>query len=116
MSSTPPILGCGQAAPREYLPERDKEDEGRKSPMHKLYTAVSPKERGGSIATTEEYAGYTVCDPQGQRIGRTERIFLNGRGEPEYIKVKMGLFSFKSVLLPVQSVAADEERCILVLQ
>jgi hypothetical protein len=60
--------------------------------------------------------GHTLCDPQGQRIGRTERIFLNGRGEPEYIKVKMGLFSFKSVLLPVQSVAADEERRILVLQ
>jgi hypothetical protein len=84
--------------------------------MHKLYTAVGSRERGGSIRTAEEYAGYTVCDPQGQRIGRTERIFLNERGEPEYIKVKMGLFSFKSVLLPVQSVAADEERRALVLQ
>jgi hypothetical protein len=30
--------------------------------------------------------------------------------------VKMGFFTFKSVLLPVQSVAADEERRILVLQ
>ena len=84
--------------------------------MHKLHTAVGSRERGGSILTTEEYAGYTVCDPQGQRIGRTERIFLNGRGEPEYIKVKMGLFRFKSVLLPVQSVAADEEQRILKLQ
>jgi hypothetical protein len=84
--------------------------------MHKLYTAVGSRERCGSIRTAEEYAGYTVCDPQEQRIGRTERIFLNERGEPEYIKVKMGLFRFKSVLLPVQSVAADEERRILVLQ
>jgi hypothetical protein len=29
--------------------------------------------------------------------------------------VKMGLFSFKTVLLPVQSVGADEERRTLVL-
>ena len=84
--------------------------------MHKLYTALGSNERGGSIRTAEEYAGYTVCDPQGQRIGRTERIFLNESGEAEYIKVKMGLFSFKSVLLPVQSVVADQERRALVLQ
>jgi len=67
--------------------------------MHKLYTAVGHRERGGPDRTAEEYAGYTVCDPQGQRVGRSERIFLNGRGEPEYIKVKMGLFSFKTLLL-----------------
>ena len=84
--------------------------------MHNLHTAVGSRERGDSVLSAEEYAGYTLCDPRGQRIGRTEKIFLNGRGEPEYIKVKMGLFSFKSVLLPVQSVAADEERRILVLQ
>lgn len=68
------------------------------------------------MLSAKGYARYTLCDPQGQRIGRTERIFLNGRGEPEYIKVKMGLFSFKRVLLPVQSIAADEERRILVQQ
>ena len=84
--------------------------------MHKLHTAVGPRERGGSIRSAEEYAGYVVCDPKGQRIGRTERIFLNGRGEPEYIKVKMGFFGFKTVLLPVQSVAEDEERRALLLQ
>jgi hypothetical protein len=84
--------------------------------MHKLYTAVSPKERGRSTATTGEYAGYTACDPQGQKIGRIERIFLNGRGEPEYIKVKLGFFGFKSILIPVLSVATDEERRTLLLQ
>jgi len=39
---------------------------------------------------------------------------VNGRGEPEYIRVKAGLF--KTVLIPVQTVAADEERRALVLQ
>ena len=84
--------------------------------MRAPYTAVSRKETGGSIRAPEEYAGYTVCDPRGQKIGRAERLFVNGRGEPEYIRVKMGLFGFKAVLIPVQMVAADEERRALVLQ
>ena len=84
--------------------------------MHKLHTAVGSRKRGGSILCAEEYAGYTACDPRGQKIGRIERIFLNGRGEPEYIKVKMGYFGFKSILIPVVSVATDEERRTLLLQ
>jgi hypothetical protein len=79
------------------------------------YTAASRKEPGSS-RTFEEYAGYTVCDPRGHKIGRAEKLFLNGDGEPEYIRVKMGLFGFKTVLVPVQAVAADEKRRALVLQ
>ena len=84
--------------------------------MRVPYVAVSPEERTGSTQTAEHYATYKVCDPIGQRIGRTQRVFANGRGEPEYIEVKMGLFALKTVLLPVQSVAVDEERRTLVLQ
>ena len=84
--------------------------------MHKLHTAVGSRERSSSIQTAEHYAKYKVCDPIGRRIGRTERVFANGGGEPEYLEVKMGLFGLKSVLLPVQSVAVDEERRALVLQ
>ena len=84
--------------------------------MRTPYTAPGHTERGGSIWGPERYAGYAVCDPRGQKIGRIERIFLNGRGEPEYIKVKMGYFGFKSVLIPVLSVATDEERRTLLLQ
>ena len=79
------------------------------------YSAVSRKEPCSSW-TPEEYAGYTVCDPRGHRIGRAEELFLNGRGEPEYIRVKTGLFGFKTILIPVQSVTADGERRTLVLQ
>jgi PRC-barrel domain len=82
--------------------------------MRTPYTAVSRRETGGSIRAPEEYAGYTVCDPRGQKIGRAERLFVNGRGEPEYIRVKAGLF--KTVLIPVLTVATDEERRVLVLQ
>ena len=84
--------------------------------MRTPYTAVSRKESGGSIWALGEYVGYTVCDPRGQKIGRAEELFLNGSGEPEYIRVKMGLFGLKTVLIPVQSVAVDEERHALVLQ
>jgi hypothetical protein len=84
--------------------------------MRTPYVAVSPEERSSSIQTAELYAKYKVCDPSGRKIGRTERVFANGRGEPEYIRVKMGLFGLKTVLLPVQSVAVDEERRALVLQ
>jgi PRC-barrel domain len=84
--------------------------------MHELHTAVGFRERGGSTRPAEEYAGYTARDPRGQKIGRIERIFLNGSGEPEYIKVKMGFFGFKSILIPVLSVATDEERRTLLLQ
>ena len=84
--------------------------------MRAPFTAVSREESGGSTGSFEDYAGYAVCDPRGHKIGRAQKIFLNGRGEPEYIRVKMGLFRTKAVLIPVQTVAADEERRALVLQ
>jgi hypothetical protein len=84
--------------------------------MRTPYTALGHTEPGGSIRGPERYAGYAVCDPRGRKIGRAEEFFLNGSGEPEYIRVKMGLFGFKTVLIPVQAIAADEERRALMLQ
>jgi hypothetical protein len=79
------------------------------------YTTAGRKDPGGSTRTLEEYVGYKVCDPRGQKIGHAEKLFLNGSGEPEYIRVKTGIFGFKTVLIPVQTVAADEQRRALVL-
>jgi len=45
-----------------------------------------------------------------------EKLFVNWSGEPEYIRVRVGFFGFKSVLLPVQDVAVDQQRRMLVLQ
>ncbi len=84
--------------------------------MRSPSTGTRLGEREGSVEDAEIYAGYRVCDPRGRSIGRTTRVFLNGRGEPEYLRMRMGFFGFKTVLLPVQSVAADDERRILVLQ
>ncbi len=82
--------------------------------MRTPYTAASFRETG--TRGIEECAGYVVCDPRRQKIGRAERFFLNGSGEPEYIRVKTGLFGFKTVLIPVQTAAVDDKRRALVLQ
>ena len=84
--------------------------------MRTPYTAASYREPGAQTRAIEECAGYVVCDPRRQKIGRAEKLFLNGSGEPEYIRVKTGLFGFKRILIPVQTVAVDVERRTLVLQ
>jgi hypothetical protein len=53
--------------------------------MRTPFSAVSPRKHGDPTWTAEGYAGYTVHDPRGRRIGRAERLFLNESDEPEYI-------------------------------
>ena len=64
----------------------------------------------------ERYAGYAVCDHVGRKIGNLEKLFVNAHQEPEYASVRIGFFEFRTVLIPVQFVAVDEERRTLVLQ
>ena len=66
--------------------------------------------------TPKQCAGYWVRDPRGRKIGRLKRLFLNESGGPEYAEVKVGLFGLKTVLIPLQTVTADAERPILVLE
>lgn len=61
-------------------------------------------------------AGYAVYDPLGQKIGRAEKVFLNWNEEPEYVRVRIGLFERRSVLIPVQFAELDDERRVLVLK
>ena len=82
--------------------------------MRTPYTAASYRDT--ETRGIEECAGYVVCDPRRQKIGRAESFFLNGSGEPEYIRVRIGLFGLRKVLIPVQTVDVDKERRALVLQ
>ena len=43
-------------------------------------------------------------------------LFVNASGDPEYVRVKTGLFGLKDTLIPVTSIAVDEERRTLTLQ
>jgi PRC-barrel domain len=75
-----------------------------------------PEASFAGSAATEECAGYTVCDPVGQRIGIAEEVFVSSDGDPVYIKVRISRFWRRTVLVPVQFVESDEERRVLVLK
>ena len=81
-----------------------------------LSYAAQDSKSSQRFARPEEYAGFWLCDPREKRIGMVEKLFMNWSGEPEYISLRMGFFGLKSVLLPVQDFAVDEQRRILVLQ
>jgi hypothetical protein len=68
------------------------------------------------VAATNNGSGYSVYDPVGQKIGIVERVFANSDGEPEYIRLRIGLFGTKTVLIPVQFVETAEVRKTLVIK
>ena len=130
---------CESAGPTHRLIQRELYDNHTKLPMRRSLSRrrrearSEPKKlvrKGGTtlsyavvdsrssqrFAGPESYAGFWLCDPREKRIGIVEKIFVNWSGEPEYICVSVGFFGFKSLLLPVQNVAVDEQRRILVLQ
>jgi hypothetical protein len=69
-----------------------------------------------SSAVSKRGAGFTVYDPLGQKIENAEEVFVNWNEEPQYVRVRIGLFGLKSVLIPVQFAEVDYERGILVLK
>jgi hypothetical protein len=68
------------------------------------------------VASPRAYAGYSVHDPRGRRLGDVKEVYFNDAREPEYVEVGVGLFGRRAVLIPVLSVAVDEERRVLTLQ
>jgi hypothetical protein len=63
-----------------------------------------------------EWTGCEVYDPLRQKLGEAEQIFANANDEPEYIKVKIGFFRPKAVLIQVHLAAADMERRVIELR
>ena len=61
-------------------------------------------------------AGYEVYDPVGQKIGVAEEVFVNWNEEPEYVRVRIGLFGRISVIIPVRFAEVDDEKQVLVLK
>ena len=78
--------------------------------------AANGRKPGDRIEAAEEFAGYKLQDPLGRKIGNVEKLFVNRRGEPEYIRVKMGLLGLKSALIPVQFVEVQRVQRIIVPQ
>jgi uncharacterized protein (TIGR02271 family) len=67
-------------------------------------------------AVEDRFAGYTVYDPVGEKIGKVDDLFLDETESPEYIGVKMGFLGTRSSLIPwdVVSATEDEGRTITV--
>jgi stress response protein YsnF len=72
------------------------------------------KERSDRFTELEErFKGYEVYDPQGEKIGKVDDLFINENDEPEYIGVKIGLLGMKSTLVPMDACTVDEERRVI---
>jgi hypothetical protein len=81
-----------------------------------LYKTATHEEHQERFSEPQEWVGYEVHDPLGHKIGRAEQILVNAIDEPEYIKVTMGFFRSKSVLIPVKLAAADAGRRVIELR
>ncbi len=62
----------------------------------------------GFTAVEDQYAGYTVYDNAGSKIGKVDDLFLDENDSPEYIGVKMGLLGTRSTLIPMELATTDE--------
>ena len=67
-------------------------------------------------AVEDQYAGYTVYDNAGSKIGKVDDLFLDENDQPEYVGVKMGFLGMSSTLIPWEAVSStdDEGRAITV--
>jgi len=74
-------------------------------------------EDGGDRSVGSRWCeGYTLLDPLGQTLGRVERIFCNRAGEPQYVRVRVGLFGKRQVLIPIMDVAIDHGHRAITLR
>ncbi len=80
------------------------------------YEEINLRAFSDRLEAPEKCVGYQVCDPLGQKIGSVEEIFVNEDMEPQYVRVKVGLFGMKSVLIPVVNVSVDEENRAITLE
>ncbi len=72
------------------------------------------KERGDRFTEVEErYSRYDVYDPNGEKIGKVDDLFVDENDQPEYIGVKMGFLGTKSTLIPWEIARVDEERNLI---
>jgi uncharacterized protein (TIGR02271 family) len=64
-------------------------------------------------AVEDQYAGYTVQDPDGEKIGKVDDLFLDENDQPEYFGVKMGFLGTSSTLIPADIATVDSERGVI---
>jgi uncharacterized protein (TIGR02271 family) len=61
-------------------------------------------------AIEDQYAGYTVVDEGGSKIGKVDDLFLDESDQPEYFGVKMGFLGTSSTLIPADITTIDNQQ------
>jgi uncharacterized protein (TIGR02271 family) len=61
-------------------------------------------------AVEDRYAGYTVVDESGSKIGKVDDLFLAENDQPEYFGVKMGFLGTSSTLIPADITTVNNEQ------
>ncbi len=61
-------------------------------------------------AVEDQYAGYTVVDESGSKIGKVDDLFLDENDSPEYVGVKMGFLGTSSTLIPADITTVNNEQ------
>src|SRR5919107_5656931 len=64
-------------------------------------------------AIENQYAGYTVVDEGGSKIGKVDDLFLDENDQPEYFGVKMGFLGTSSTLIPADITTIDNEQGLI---
>ncbi len=75
------------------------------------------EERSDRVTAIEDrFADYEVYDPNAEKIGKVDDLFIDESDQPEYIGVKMGFLGTRSTLIPwgVVNSTDDEGRRIVV--
>jgi uncharacterized protein (TIGR02271 family) len=61
-------------------------------------------------AIEDQYAGYSVVDEGGSKIGKVDDLFLDENDQPEYFGVKMGFLGTSSTLIPADIATINDEQ------
>jgi uncharacterized protein (TIGR02271 family) len=61
-------------------------------------------------AIEDRFAGYEVYDQRHEKIGKVDDVFVDERGQIEYIGVKMGFLGTRSTLIPMDMVRVNDAR------
>src|SRR5215207_3376488 len=59
-------------------------------------------------ALEDRFEGYEVYDPNGEKIGKVDDLFVDENDQPEYLGVKMGFLGTSSTLIPWDLARVDE--------
>ena len=61
-------------------------------------------------ALEDRFARYEVYDPDGEKIGKVDDLFVDESDQPEYIGVKMGFLGTSSTVIPWEMVSSTDDE------